>query len=294
MSRRIGLMMACAAAALVAGCHKTPQGQVAATVNGDEVTLQEINTELQGANLPNSANKETAQRVLLQRVIDRKLLIGAAKDKGIDKSPEYLSEKRRADEMLLAQAYAKQQLAAVPLPTDAEINKFMTDHPTAFAGRELLSLDQVRFPPPKDLKMLSALDQDHTLDAVVAHLTAMGIKFERRPAGLDTAAAPAQLVKAINGLPAGEPFVVPAPGVITVSVVMNRKPMPTDPTQAKPAAVQAWRQQKFAELITQQIASLKSGAKISYQNGFGPPPAGSAPGAPGATPPAAAPAAEPK
>lgn len=281
MSNRLKLGVACAGIALLAGCHKTPSGQVAATVDGKEVTLQEVNTELQAMNLPPTVDKTLAQKAALQRVIERKLLVEAAEKKGIDKSPEYLAEKRRQDELLLAQTYARQQLAAIPMPTDAQVNKFMADHPTAFANRERLLLEQIRFAPPKDPKQLQVLSSDHSLDAVAQHLTAMGIKFERGNAAIDTAQAPPEVITQIEKLPAGEPFVVPSPGVVTVSVIKGQQPIPTDPAQAKSASVGAWRQQQFSDLLGNQIKTMKDTAKISYQNGFGPPPAN---GAPAATP----------
>jgi peptidyl-prolyl cis-trans isomerase C len=265
-----------------AGCSKdAPAGQVAATVNGKEVTLQEINAELQAANLPQTADKNAVQRDLLQRIIERKLLVEAATEKGIDKTPEYQTQKRRADELLLVQMYAKQQLTAIPVPSSTDIATFMAQHGNVFGARQQLSLDQVRFATPADVTKLKVLEKDHTLDAVGQTLTGMGIKFERSQVGLDSGSVPTDIMKKIDGLPQGEPFVIPQPGFITVNVILSRKPLPIDEARARPAAVNAWRQEKFGELLTKQIESLKAGAKISYQNGFGPPakPATPAPGA---------------
>ncbi len=271
MMKRVGIGMVCVAA-LLTGCKpKTPQGQVAATVNGQEVTLQELNAETIAANLPPNVDKKEAQRAMLQRVIERKLLVGAAEDKGLDKTADFIATKRRADEALIAQAYVKQQLSAVPVPTDADIAKFMADHPNVFAQREQLTLDQIRFPMPKDVKSLKALEGDHSMDAVATHLTQMGIKFQRGTVGLDSGQAPTQLIKLINAAPPTEPFVIPDRGMITVNIVTARRPIPIDPQQAKSGAVGAWRQQKFEEMLTQQVASLKSKAKITYQEGFSPP-----------------------
>jgi len=272
MSKRLAISTMCAMAALVTGCHKgVPEGQVAATVNGEEVTLQELNTELQASNVPPGMDKQVAQREALQHIIDRKLLLDAARDKKIDKSPEFQSQKQRADELLLAQSYAKQQLAAVPVPTDGDITKFMGDHPNAFANRETLQLDQIRFRPgPNDAKKLASIESDHTMDAVAAHLTSMGIKFDRVKAGLDTAQVPTTIIKQINALPAGEPFVLPSPPVITVNALIGRQPIATDPAQARQAAVGAWRQQQFTKIITDQLKSMRDGAKITYQTGFAP------------------------
>lgn len=286
MSKRLAISTACALAALVAGCHKgAPEGQVAANVNGDEVTLQELNTEIQADNVPQGVDKQVAQRQALQRIIDRKLLLDAAREKKIDKSPEYQSQKQRADELLLAQTYAKQQLAVIPVPTDAQISKFMTEHPNVFGNREILQLDQIRFRPgPSDLKKLSAIKSDHNLDTVAQHLNGLGIKFERGKTGLDTAQAPTDLIKAINALPPGEPFVLPTNGIITVNAVIGRQSAPVDPVQARQAAVGAWRQEQFTKLITDQLKQLRDKGKITYQSGFAPPPPAKTPGAPAAPP----------
>lgn len=274
MSKRLAISTMCAAAALLAGCHKgAPEGQVAATVNGEEVTLQELNTEIQASNIPPSMDKKVAQQQALQHIIDRKLLLDAARDKKIDKSPEFLAQKQRADELLLAQTYAKQQLAAVPVPTDSDIQKFMTQHPNAFSSREVLQLDQIRFRPnPSDVKKLAVIQADHSLDAVAAHLTGLGIKFDRVKAGLDTAQVPTDLVNAIEKLPPGEPFVLPTNGIITVNTVIGHQTVQTDPAQARQGAVGAWRQQQFTKLISDQLKSMRDSAKITYQNGFAPPP----------------------
>ena len=274
MSKRLAISTMCAAAALLASCHKgAPEGQVAATVNGDEVTLQELNTEIQASNIPPNMDKKVAQQQALQHIIDRKLLLGAARDKKIDKSPEFLAQKQRADELLLAQTYAKQQLSAVPVPTDGDIQKFMADHPNAFSNREALQLDQIRFRPnPSDIKKLDIIKQDHSLDAVAAHLTGLGIKFDRVKAGLDTAQVPTETMKKISNLPPGEPFVVPTNGIFTVNVVIGHQPIATDSTQARQAAVGAWRNQQFIKLLGDQLKQLKDSAKITYQNGFAPPP----------------------
>lgn len=270
--RKIEVAAVAGLVAALAGCSKdAPAGQVAAVVNGKEVTLQEINAEVQASNVPPNADKKAVQRDILQRIVERKLLVGAAEEKGIDKTPEYLTQKRRADELLLVQLYAKQQLAAVPVPSGNDVSGFMSKHPNAFDGREALTLDQIRFPTPADVSKLKVLEKDHSLDAVIQTLDGLGIKHERSQVGLDSGGVPTDIMKKIDGLPEGEPFVIPQPGFMTVNVILSRKPLAIDNAKARPAAVAAWRQERFGELLTKQIDALKSGAKITYQNGFGPP-----------------------
>ena len=66
MSKHIGTTVMMASIALLAGCGgKEPSGQVAATVNGKEVTLQEVNSEIQANNSPSSMDKKIAQNIAL-------------------------------------------------------------------------------------------------------------------------------------------------------------------------------------------------------------------------------------
>lgn len=254
----------------LAACHKQPDGQVVATVNGDEVTLQELNTELQATNIT-SSDKSAVQKALLQRVIDRKLIDGLAKDRDLQKSSDYLAQSRRLNEILLAQLYAKQQLAAVPVPSGADITKFMNDNPGIFANRQQLVLDQIRFQQPTNPGQLTGVEGIHTLDGVAAFLKGKGIQFTRQPAQIDSAALPAPLLTQINNLPAGEPFVIPTGGVLTVNVVTARKAVANDPDQAKSVAAAAWREQKVQQAVQDQLTAARNAAKITYQPGFAPP-----------------------
>lgn len=279
------------ALALVAACNRqaqAPAGQVAATVDGQEITLQEVNTEVQASNFPANIDKKLAQQAALQRVIDRKLIIKAAADKGLDKTPDYLSQKRRDEELLLAQIYARQQLAAVPVPSDGDITKFMTDHGNAFGNRQQLSFDQIRFPLPKDVSVLKALESAHNMAEVAATLNKLGIKFQRGPATIDSAQLPTQLMTQLDKLAPTEPFALPIQGMMTINLITGRKAVSNDNAQSRAAAVAAWRQEKFANLLTQQVADFKGKAKVQYQNGFSPPPAagaaGAKPGAPATAP----------
>lgn len=280
MVRGLETGVAVAALILLAACHRgAPSGQVVAKVDGTEITLQELNTELQTTTVPAGVNREAAQRALLQRVIERKLLDGLATKKGLDKSPDYLAQRRRLDEILLAQLYARQQLAAVQVPGPADISGFMTKNPGAFAARQQLILDQIRFQTPSNEASLKGIETTHTLDAVQAFLDARNIKYQRSSAGLDSATLPTALLAQINGLPAGEPFVIPTGGTLTVNVITARRPIETPQAQAQASAAAAWRQQKVQQLITDQLTQARNAAKIEYKAGFAPP-----------VPPAAAPA----
>ena len=79
-TRNLCLVAAASGALLLSGCNSEPAGQVAASVNGDEITLTELNAELASVQVPENADKKQLQRQALERIVERKLLA----DAGID------------------------------------------------------------------------------------------------------------------------------------------------------------------------------------------------------------------
>ena len=103
-----------------------------------------------------------------------------------------------------------------------------------------------------------------------------------------TAALGQERLTRIRALPAGEPFVVPEGGMVTVAVITGETPRPVDEARARPAAVQMMRNRSLSEAMRARLDSEKAKAKIEYQPGFAPPatPSTSPSTAPSAAPPA--------
>ncbi len=257
-------------AALLAttGCGKKATGQVVAVVNGDEITLDELNAELSGVNLPPNADKKLAMRQLLQQVIDRRLLAQSAKEQGLDKDPAYITQQRRMNEDLLVRMFAKKSADTIPVPTAAEIDKYIADHPMAFGQRTRYKLDQIRFEMPADPSKLKALEGDHTMDAIMARLTSMGIKYERGSSALDSGAVAPAALKQVTSLPPGEPFITPAGRAVAVSVITGTEPMAVPEAQVRPLAVQALRNETLNNIGEKRLKEARASGKIEYQPGY--------------------------
>lgn len=259
------------AAALLAttGCGKKATGQVVAVVNGEEITLDELNSELSGVNLPPNADKKLAMRQLLQQVIDRRLLAQSAKEQGLDKDPAFITQQRRMTEDLLVRMFAKKSADTIPVPTAAEIDKYIKDHPMAFASRTRYNLDQIRFELPADpAPLLKSLEADHSLDAIIARLTSQGIKFQRGNSALDSGSVAPTALKQITSLPPGEPFITPTGRVVVVSVITGTEPINVPGEQARPLAVQAARNEALNAIGEKRLKEARGKSKIEYQPGY--------------------------
>ncbi|SNS83826.1 peptidyl-prolyl cis-trans isomerase, EpsD family [Sphingomonas laterariae] len=270
-TRTMILTSAAAAIMLTLGaCQKKAEGQVVAVVNGEEVSLQELNAELAGQNVPESVDKKALMKEVLQRVIDRKLLVQRAKEQGLDKDPEYLTQQRRLDENLLVSLLGKKAAAGVKIPDGAAIDKFISDNPQMFAQRTRYSLDQLQFDLPPNPKRLAVLEKDKSLAAVAASLDSLGIKYARGTSVLDSATTPPALMQQIAKLPAGEPFILPAGGKVYASVITGQQITPTPAEVARPAATDAIRRRDLTDISTKTLKQVRDTAKIDYQPGYEP------------------------
>jgi peptidyl-prolyl cis-trans isomerase C len=265
------ILLSCLALSLaLSGCEKKATGQVAAVVNGDEITLQEVNAELGGANIPDGAQKEKARGLVVQRLIDKRLLEQQAKAAGIDRDPDFLTRQRQLNQSLLLEFYAKRAQDTLRVPDKSAIDSFIAAHPTNFAGRTILAVDQLRFPPPSSRDALARMKDLHTIEAIAQYLGSQGIKFARGANKIDSAQVPALMMQQVLALPPGEPFIVPTPQGVVASVIVNKEAAPLPAEQAQPLAVQMMRSQALDAVIQQRLKDARGKAKIDYQPGFTP------------------------
>lgn len=271
-------MLLLASALTVSGCKRAATGQVVAVVNGEEVSLSELNGELQRAGAQ-GGDKKVVQAAALQSLIDRKLLVQQARDRGIDKDPDYLQQQRRLNDELMISMLGKQVTKNVPVPATTEVDQYVAANPGMFAQRTIYALDQLQFAAPEDRSKLKALESDHSLDEVASTLTQMGIKFARQKGVMDSAQTPPGLIKQITALPPTEPFVLASGGRVVVSVIADRRVQPLEGDNARQLATQVIRRDAVADIAKKQVKQARDSAKIEYQPGFTPAASGAASGA---------------
>ena len=210
------------------------------------------------------------RKQVLQRLIDRKLIVQKAREQGLDKTPEYVAQQRRAEENILVAMLGQKVASTVPMPDDRDITQYIADNPTQFAGRERLLLEQIQFAAPKDPKKLMILKDAHSLDQIAAGVQSLGLGFSRGKGVIDTGRLDPQIMKVINSLPPGEPFVLPSNGAYVASVIVGREPTPTPGNVSRLAAAEMVRRNELIAESRAQVARARTNAQIEYQKGYEP------------------------
>jgi EpsD family peptidyl-prolyl cis-trans isomerase len=293
--KRIFLVSVAAAALMsVSACHgqsgaALEKGQVVATVDGSEITIFELNAEMQSSPAPAGVDRKVLEQMALQRVIERKILAKIARDRGLDKNPAYLLQERRASELILATMLRDQIASKIAQPNDGEIAAYQAAHPEFFAQRKVFNVEQIIFPTPTDVNKFKEIAPLKTLDQLAAKLTADGTQFRRGPGKIDSLQLPPEAVKKMGTLPSGEMFILPSQQGVTANVITETTIVPLAGTDARNAAINALKAERFAKAADSQFADIVKKAKdtVKYQPGYSPPAAPKgAPGAPGAPAPA--------
>jgi|SRR5947209_2581368 len=269
MSKRIvlAILLAC----VVSSCEKKPGGQTVAVVNNEEITAADLNAELSNANMSAADASKAVRAQALQQLINRRLLAQQAKADGLDKSPEFLNQQRRATEDLLINMLLSRQANTQQVPTAADIAKFEAAHPGIFANREMWTLDQITYPLPKDPTVIAKITAAKSLEEIAQALRTTGIQFTRNTRQFDSALLPAGIYEQISKLPAVEPFVAPGPDKAVASVITARQPAPLNPDQQRQLALTQMKREQVNQLLGERVKELKAKAKIEYGAGFAPP-----------------------
>lgn len=273
----LAVLLATAPVALSAcdksGADDIPAGQTIARVNGQDVTIHELNAELKGAPLPTGDARKAVEQQALQRIVDRRILAGLARERKLDESPDFVLLKQRAEDTVLVELLQQNIAGQVKRPTAAEARAFVTANPTLFANRKLLSMDQIVFPLPKDPAKLQEVAPLKSMTDVEKWLIENGIQYRRQPAQLDTLQIQPEMANRILSLPPGEVFVVPAKGMAAANVITESRAQPVSGNEATTIAMNILQSRAVMAKATKELEAevKKRRDAVTYQTGFAPP-----------------------
>jgi len=259
---------------------KAPSGQVVATVDGKEITLRELEVELNGVNTPDAKTRKAAEQQALQLIVDRTILADEARKEQLDKTPDFALQQQRTIDGLLAQTLQAKLATAIPTPSDEEAQRFINDNPDIFAQRKIFVVDTIRMAPPKDPNLINGLKPLKTLPEVEDYLTANHIEHGRTSGNIDAVGADPKMVNQIVKLPPNEVFLYPANGVLLVNQIRETRVVPFEGDQATKYAIAVLKRQRTQEAVARQMHQyVEAAAKtVRYNDAYKPVAPAGAPG----------------
>lgn len=291
--RLLGTTLLILAAAL-SGCgdkaEKKP-GQALASVNGEEITVLQLNEELARSGAT-AAQQEAARKQLLEALIDRQLLIAEATKEKVDRDPKVVQAIERAKSLIVAQAYLQRRVGTVPRPTKAEAQAYYDSNPQLFANRKQFEMRQLVL-SSNDIspEVKTAIDGAKSLEEVAAWLDEHKVAYSRAQLARSSAELPAQLTTRLLAMSKGQLFIIREGDRSMLISIADIKDTPVPFAAAERQIEQFLTNKKTKELSEAEVKRLRASAKVEYLNNTAPPAATPTAAAPAATPGTAAPAA---
>ncbi|UTY55794.1 EpsD family peptidyl-prolyl cis-trans isomerase [Massilia sp. erpn] len=302
------LVLMLAAGLSACGSKEKKAGQALASVNGEEITVLQLNEELQRAGVQ-AAQQEEASKQLLEALIDRQLLQNEAQKEKIDRDPKVQQAIERAKALIVAQAYMQKRVGNIARPTKEEVEAYFKQHPEFFANRKAFDLRQLVI-ASEDMNdaLKAAMDQAKSLEEVVVWMESHKVKYARAQVVRSSADLPPELSGKLLAMPKGQLFIIREGARTMLMAIADIKEAPVTLEVAQQQIEQFLFNKKNKEAADAEVKRLRASAKVEYlgkqkapaapaasATAAAPAPGAPAPGAPLAAPAAAegAPAADP-
>ena len=266
----------CCVLLLVAGmglsaCGKEKGGgQSLARVNGEDITMLQVNDELAHANVP-ADQQQDASKKILESLIDRQVIIDEAMREKIDRSPGVVQAIERAKANIIQQAYLEKVVSKVEKPTTAEMSDYFHKHPEIFGNGKLYHMNSLLIAGrDMDDKLKAELVSAKSLEEIATWMTSHNVHFARGVASRTTMNMPPEMAARLMSMHAGQMFVVNEGGNTMIVSIADIKDNPIAFEDAAPAIEQYFKTKNTQEVVDTEVKHLRSLAKIEYLNASAP------------------------
>jgi len=261
-----GLVLLTAVSLSACGGKEKKPGQALASVNGEEITVLQLNEELQRANVQ-AAQQEVASKQLLESLIDRQLLLNEAVKEKVDRDPKVVQAVERAKALIIAQAYMQKRIGTITRPTKAEVEDYYNKNPQFFSQRKQFDMRElVIASADMNDQLKAAMDAAKSLDDVAAWLDNNKVKYARTQLSRTSADLAPELSAKLLAMPKGQLFIIREGDRTLLISLADIRDNPASLAQAAPQIEQFLFNKKTKDSADAELKRLRATAKIDYLN----------------------------
>lgn len=275
MLKRIFLASVLIAAAVTAASCGKPDagkasGQIAAKVNGEEISVHQINSAIAGGNAVASEPFKQAAARVLERIIDEELLVQQAFAAKLDRDPQVMRAIEGAKRRILAQAYIDRAATAAPSENPEDIGKFYRENPGLFERRRIYRVHELVVVAPQDrlVALNAAAAGAKDLEEVAGWLKSQSLPFNAAVSSKPAEQFPMNVLPRMLGMHEGQIAVVPTPFGASVMQLLKAEDFPLSEQQAVPVIERYLHGRRRLELARAEAGKLREIAKIEYVGEF--------------------------
>ncbi len=268
LSGLIGVAIALSACGRADG--QKAASQVAAKVNGGEITVHQINSVIAGSNqIPSEQAKQAAAQTL-ERIIDQELLVQKALKDKLDRDPQVMQSIEDAKRQILARAYIERAAAGSSTQSWEEIRKFYQENPALFERRRIYRVHElVVIAPREKLDALKAATTGaKSLQDVAGWLKSQGLVFQVAMSNRPAEQIPLEVLPQVSEMREGQLAVIPTSRGASVVQLLQAQEASLSEQQATPIIEQYLHSRKQLAVAQAEVRRLREQARIEYVGEF--------------------------
>jgi EpsD family peptidyl-prolyl cis-trans isomerase len=268
------LLVTAAACLLATGCSKKDKDktatQVIASVDGEEISVHQMNTLLARAKGITPETLPQAKQEILAGLVEQQLAVNLAVSKKLDRTPEVVTEIENAKREILGRAALQQIAAAQPKPTDAEAEKYFNDHPALFAERRVFNLQEIAIRKNgQNVGDLEArVNSAKSMEEVASWLKENKVEFSANGGTRSAEQIPLEVLPKLHTFKDGQLGLIESKDAYLVMRLVASRSQPVTLEQATPTIKVFLANQRGTEAVKQERDLLKAKAKIEYFGEF--------------------------
>lgn len=284
------LLSLAAAGLLTTGCNKDEKkasSQVAIKVNGEEVSVHQVDLLLQRQ--AGAAQSDLGTRRVLEGLVDQELAAQAARKDKLEQDPKVVQMMEAAKREVLARAYLDRIGSKVTEPSSDEIDRYYNEHPNLFSERRLYTLQEttVGVPAERAEAVKARLQAASGVDKLNEAVRLEELRSSTRQISVSAEDVPLTMLDQLAALRPGQSLVLPGEGSLRALTLLHSETSPVARTAANRLIAAFLVNERKRQLLQDGVKALRDQAKVEYQGRFAQLPAA------GASAPASVPAASP-
>ena len=255
----IPALMSCGA------CSGARGSQVVATVNGQEITVTQLNRALENAGV-HEITAATRKRAI-ESLTTEELLVQAALHDDIDRDAGFVQALEQARRKLLAQFFAERMIYPKTSISATDITNYYNEQPLLFAERRRFRLTTFQANSADVTPALTAeLEAVHSVEEVRDVLDAHGIKYSTELASISPEQLPVEELAAFSKAAVGDLFFNPRGdgSVLLMSVAAIDEDVPMTLERAQPMIEEYLHNTRNQSAVAEYVARVRANAKIVY------------------------------
>ncbi|OPY68587.1 MAG: putative peptidyl-prolyl cis-trans isomerase Cbf2 precursor [Syntrophorhabdaceae bacterium PtaU1.Bin034] len=139
-------------------CSKKEEGKVVATIDGEKVTMQEFNSELDKIpmNMKMLVATPSGKKNFLDRLVVKKLLLKEAKKENLEKDKEFQDRLSDIKEQLIIETLLKKKVSTESKFSDQDLQKYYDSHKEEFKKEREIETRQIVVKTEQEAKEIQA------------------------------------------------------------------------------------------------------------------------------------------